>query len=110
MLSTNGALSDIISAGGRILESGCGPCIGQGFSPADDVVSLRTFNRNFPGRSGTKGDKVYLVSPETAIASALTGKITDPRDLSIKYPHIDIPIGFDVDDSIIEKPLSKEDA
>jgi aconitate hydratase len=81
MLAQNGALADMISAGARILESGCGPCIGLGFSPADGVVSLRTFNRNFAGRSGTKGDKVYLVSPETAVASARTGCITDPRDL-----------------------------
>ena len=84
------ALADIISAGARILESACGPCIGLGFSPAEGVASLRTFNRNFAGRSGTKDDKVYLVSPETAVASALTGKITDPRRLpelfGIKYP------------------------
>ena len=82
MLARNGALADLIAAGARILESGCGPCIGQGFSPADDVVSLRTFNRNFAGRTGTKGDRAYLVSPETAVAAALTGEITDPRDLS----------------------------
>ncbi|GAG01282.1 unnamed protein product, partial [marine sediment metagenome] len=81
MLAEDGALSDIISAGARILETGCGPCIGQGLSPADGMVSLRTFNRNFPGRSGTTGDQVYLVSPETAVASILTGQITDPRDL-----------------------------
>jgi len=72
MLAGNGALADMISAGARILETGCGPCIGQGLSPADGLVSLRTFNRNFAGRSGTKGDRVYLVSPETAVASALT--------------------------------------
>ena len=114
MLAANGALADMISAGARILESGCGPCIGQGFSPADDVVSLRTFNRNFPGRSGTKGDKVYLVSCETAIASALTGKITDPRDLTkifgIEYPKIELPNEFAIDDNMIEKPLSEKEA
>jgi aconitate hydratase len=113
-LAENGALADMISAGARILESGCGPCIGQGFSPADDVVSLRTFNRNFAGRSGTKGDKVYLVSPETAVASALTGKITDPCDLpellGLKYPKIELPDEFAVDDSMIEQPLSEMDA
>jgi aconitate hydratase len=114
MLAQNGALADMISAGARILESGCGPCIGQGFSPADDVVSLRTFNRNFAGRSGTKGDKVYLVSPETAVASALTGRITDPRDLpellGLKYPKIELPDEFVIDDSMIERPLSEKEA
>jgi aconitate hydratase len=114
MLADNGALSDMISAGARILESGCGPCIGQGFSPANGVVSLRTFNRNFAGRTGTKGDKAYLVSPETAVASALTGKITDPRDMpelfGIKYPKIEIPAEFAINDNMIEKPLSEEAA
>ncbi len=114
MLAQDGALADMISAGARILESGCGPCIGQGFSPADDVVSLRTFNRNFAGRSGTKGDKVYLVSPETAVASALTGKITDPCDLpellGLKYPKVELPDEFAVDDSMIEQPLSEAEA
>jgi aconitate hydratase len=114
MLASNGALADIISAGARILESGCGPCIGLGFSPADDVVSLRTFNRNFAGRSGTKYDRVFLVSPETAVASALTAKITDPRDLpklfAIEYPRCRMPEEFAVDDSMIEKPLSIKDA
>ncbi len=114
MLSQNGALADMISAGARILESGCGPCIGQGFSPADEVVSLRTFNRNFPGRSGTADDRVYLVSPETAVASALTGKITDPRKLEklfgLKYPKIKLPNEFTIDDSMIEKPASEKDA
>jgi len=107
-------LADMISAGARILESGCGPCIGQGFSPADGTVSLRTFNRNFAGRSGTAGDQVYLVSPETAVASALTGRITDPRDLQrifgIEYPKIEMPDKFTIDDTMIEKPLSEKDA
>jgi aconitate hydratase len=114
MLAENGALADMISAGARILESGCGPCIGQGFSPADGVVSLRTFNRNFAGRSGTKGDKVYLVSPETAVASVLTGRITDPRDLpellGLKYPKIELLDEFAINDDMIERPLSEEEA
>jgi aconitate hydratase len=114
MLAQNGVLANMISAGARILESGCGPCIGQGFSPADEMVSLRTFNRNFAGRSGTKGDKVYLVSPETAVASVLTGKITDPRDLAelfdLKYPRIEMPDEFLIDDSMIEQPLSEGEA
>jgi len=114
MLAKNGALSDIISSGARILESGCGPCIGQGFSPADDVVSLRTFNRNFSGRSGTKRDQVYLVSPETAVASAIMGQITEPMMLKsvmgVRYPKIELPSRFLVDDSMIIKPLSEEQA
>jgi aconitate hydratase len=114
MLAANGALGDIISAGARILESGCGPCIGLGFSPADGVVSLRTFNRNFAGRSGTKDDKVFLVSPETAVASALTGKITDPREMKklfgIKYPKIEQPAEFIINDNMIEAPLSEKEA
>jgi aconitate hydratase len=114
MLAANGALGDIISAGARILESGCGPCIGLGFSPADGVVSLRTFNRNFAGRSGTKDDKVFLVSPETAVASALTGKITDPREMKklfgINYPKIEQPGEFIINDNMIEAPLSEKEA
>jgi aconitate hydratase len=114
MLAKNGALADMISAGARILESACGPCIGQGFSPADGVVSLRTFNRNFAGRSGTTDDKVYLVSPETAVASVLTGLMTDPRDLpklfGIKYPKIKIPDEFIINDNLIEPPLSEDKA
>ena len=114
MLADNGALSDMISAGARILESGCGPCIGQGFSPADDVVSLRTFNRNFAGRTGTRGDQAYLVSPETAVASALMGRITDPRDLpellDLQYPKIELPAEFAINDNMIEVPLSEEAA
>jgi aconitate hydratase len=114
MLAENGALADMISAGARILESGCGPCIGQGLSPADGVVSLRTFNRNYPSRSGTSPDQVYLVSPETAVASVLTGKITDPRDLpklfGIEYPKIDLPAEFTIDDNMIEKPPKEAEA
>jgi len=114
MLAANGALADLIAAGARILESACGPCIGQGFSPADGTVTLRTFNRNFAGRSGTKNDQVYLVSPETAVASVLTGTITDPRDLSQKmsvaYPQVKMPREFQIDDSMIEPPLPAEQA
>ncbi len=114
ILAENGALADMISTGARVLESGCGPCIGQGFSPADEVVSLRTFNRNFPGRSGTSGDQVYLVSPETAVASVLTGRITDPRDLpklfGIEYPNIELPDEFFINDNMIEPPLSEKEA
>jgi aconitate hydratase len=114
MLAQNGALADMIAAGARILESACGPCIGQGLSPADELVSLRTFNRNFSGRSGTAGDRVYLVSPETAVASALTGEITNPRDLpelfALKYPKVELPDEFIINDNMIEKPLSQEEA
>ncbi len=110
MLADNGALSDMIAAGFRILECGCGPCIGQGFSPADGVVSVRTFNRNFAGRTGTKGDMAYLVSPEVALACAITGEVTDPRDLGIAYPHIAAPEKFQVDDSMLLPPLGIEDA
>jgi aconitate hydratase len=113
MLTENGAMADMISAGARILESACGPCIGQGLSPADGTVSLRTFNRNFAGRSGTANDKVYLVSPETAVASALTGRITDPRDLTessaIEYPKIELPDKFLINDNMIEPPLSEKE-
>jgi aconitate hydratase len=113
MLAANGALSDIISAGARVLESACGPCIGLGFAPAEGIASLRTFNRNFSGRSGTRDDRVYLVSPETAVASALTGKITDPRRLpkllGIEYPQKNEPEEFIVNDNMIEPPLSKKE-
>ena len=91
MLADDGALSDMIAAGARILESACGPCIGMGQSPRTDAVSLRTFNRNFHGRSGTASASVYLVSPEVAAASALTGVLTDPRQLG--EPPADRPAG-----------------
>ena len=114
MLAENGALAEMISAGARILESGCGPCIGQGFSPADGVVTLRTFNRNFAGRTGAKGDRAFLVSPETAVASALTGRITDPRDVpelfGLQYPKVEMPGEFVIDDSMIEQPLNEAEA
>ena len=108
MLADCGALSDLIDAGARILECACGPCIGMGFSPASGGVSLRTFNRNFPGRSGTADGQVYLVSPETAAASALTGFFTDPTTLPA--PQISLPAQFKIDDSGVLPPASPEDA
>ena len=109
MLADCGALSDLIAAGARILECACGPCIGMGFSPASGGVSVRTFNRNFEGRSGTRDAQVYLASPETAAASALTGFITDPRTLG-EYPAITLPDTFLVDDSGVLPPAGKEEA
>ncbi|MBI5722698.1 MAG: aconitate hydratase [Planctomycetes bacterium] len=109
MLAESGRLADMVAAGARILECACGPCIGQGFSPADGAVSLRTFNRNFAGRSGTEGDKIYLVSPETAIAAAIFGQVTDPRDLSnllgFESAKIAPPGRFRVDDRMLIPPL-----
>ncbi len=109
MLSECGALSDILAAGARVLECACGPCIGMGFSPNSAGVSLRTFNRNFEGRSGTKDAKVYLVSPETAVAAAVTGEITDPRLLGT-MPEVEIPDKFKIDDSAIIPPASEDEA
>ena len=103
MLSACGALSDMIEAGARILECGCGPCIGMGQSPRTDAVSLRTVNRNFYNRSGTPSANVYLVSPETAAASALMGVITDPRDLG-DMPSVKMPDTFTVNDNMIVMP------
>ncbi len=110
MLSKCGALSDILLSGARLLECACGPCIGMGFSPNSKGVSLRTFNRNFLGRSGTADAGVYLVSPETAVAAALTGEITDPRLLGV-MPEIKMPEEFDVDDSAVlnPAPIAEED-
>jgi aconitate hydratase len=107
MITENGALADLVAAGARILECTCGPCIGMGQSPATDTVSLRTFNRNFPGRSGTKNDKVYLCSPQTAAASALTGVVTDPRDIVKEPIVIPLPDQFMIDDSMILPPSDK---
>lgn len=103
MLAENGALASMVAAGARILESACGPCIGMGQSPSTDAVSLRTFNRNFEGRSGTKSAKIYLVSPEIAAASALTGYITDPRTLGEQFD-IEMPSKFLVEDNMIVAP------
>ncbi len=109
MLSDCGALSDLISAGARILECACGPCIGMGFSPKSSGISLRTFNRNFLGRSGTADAKVYLVSPQTAAASAITGFITDPTACS-KIPEVKMPEHFKINDNMFVLPASKEEA
>ncbi len=109
MLSECGALADMVDAGARILECACGPCIGMGFSPNSAGVSLRTFNRNFEGRSGTRDAGVYLVSPELAAASALTGYITDPRTLG-EYPDIVMPKSFKINDSAVLMPASAEEA
>ena len=109
MLADCGALTDMVSAGARILECACGPCIGMGFSPKSAGVSLRTFNRNFEARSGTADAKVYLVSPQTAAASAITGVFTDPRTLG-KAPEIALPEVMKVNDNLIEMPASPEEA
>ncbi len=109
MLAACGALNDILASGARLLECACGPCIGMGFSPNSGGVSLRTFNRNFLGRSGTKDAQVYLVSPETAAASALTGYITDPTTLP-PIPDIRLPERFVIDDSSVLQPLPPAEA
>ena len=104
MLAACGALNDILASGARLLECACGPCIGMGFSPNSGGVSLRTFNRNFLGRSGTRDGQVYLVSPETAVASALSGFITDPRSVDAEVTY-NVPAQFKVDDSGVLMPL-----
>ena len=109
MLSLDGALSDIIDAGARILESACGPCIGMGQSPNSKGVSLRTFNRNFPGRSGTKDAGVYLLSPEAAAISAIRGVLTDPRELG-EMPDFRLPETFVINDNMITLPADEKDA
>ena len=109
MLAACGALNDILASGARLLECACGPCIGMGFSPNSGGVSLRTFNRNFLGRSGTKDANVYLVSPETAVASALTGFITDPTTLP-PIPAVSMPEHFAIDDTGVLQPLPPQQA
>ena len=109
MLAESGALNDIIASGARVLECACGPCIGMGFSPNSAGISLRTFNRNFLGRSGTADAGVHLVSPETAVAAALTGYVTDPRQLG-EMPEIKMPEKFRIDDSAIIQPADPEEA
>lgn len=106
MLAANGALARMVEAGARILESACGPCIGQGFSPATDGATVRTFNRNFGGRTGTPDDRCYLVSPETAVATALHGCISDPRQLEAAPVSWSMPAEFQVDDSMIAAPAA----
>ena len=109
MIAQNGALSDMIDAGARILESACGPCIGMGQSPNSGGVSLRTFNRNFEGRSGTKDGQIYLVSPEMAAVSALTGYLTDPRDYLGDMPEFRLPEHFVINDNMVVPPASEEE-
>lgn len=109
MLAECGALADLINAGARILECACGPCIGMGFSPQSAGVSLRTFNRNFLARSGTADAQVYLVSPETAAASAVTGVFTDPMTLGVA-PTVKTPDTFKLNDNLIELPATAEKA
>ena len=109
MLADCGALTHILASGARLLECACGPCIGMGFSPNSGGVSLRTFNRNFEGRSGTADGQVYLVSPETAVAAALTGEITDPRMLG-DMPQVSMPEKFKIDDSAVITPADEETA
>ena len=109
MLAQNGALADLISAGARILECACGPCIGMGQSPNSKGISLRTFNRNFEGRSGTADGQIYLVSPETAAASAIAGVMTNPKTLGEEIP-IPMPEHFLINDNMIVSPASEEEA
>ncbi len=107
-IARNGALSDLISFGARILESACGFCIGNSLSPHTDSVSVRTSNRNFRGRSGTPSANVYLTSPVVAASAALTGKLMDPRNLKAAFPKIEMPDHFEIDDSMIIPPLARE--
>jgi len=109
MISANGALNVMVSAGARILESACGFCVGAGQAPQSGGVSVRTSNRNFEGRSGTLDAQVYLTSPETAVASALTGRLTDPSTLGLTYPKVELPASYAVDDSMIIKPTGKKE-
>ncbi len=108
MLAQNGLLSIMIDAGARILESACGPCIGMGQSPNSKGISLRTFNRNFLGRSGTKDGQIYLVSPEMAAISAITGVLTDPRDIG-EMPDFQLPEKFVINDNMIVPPVDEKD-
>jgi aconitate hydratase len=109
MLAECGALADIISAGARVLECACGPCIGMGFSPKSAGISLRTFNRNFLARSGTKDAEVYLVSPEVAAASAIAGVLVDPTTLG-DAPKVEMPKEFKISDNMIDLPATPEEA
>ena len=104
-VARSGALADLIAAGARMLESACGPCIGMGMAPPSNSVAVRSFNRNFEGRSGTKDARVYLASPETCAATAVTGVITDPRDLG-EYPQIEMPDRFELNDALLIPPAA----
>ncbi len=110
MITESGGLSSMIKAGARILESGCGPCIGMGFAPPTGGVTVRSFNRNFEGRSGTKSASVILASPETCAAAAISGTITDPRKLNIAPVKVKMPKRYNSDDGLIIKPLPPEEA
>ena len=110
MLAENGALADLIAAGARILESACGPCIGMGQSPNSKGISLRTFNRNFEGRSGTKDAGIYLVGPEVAAVSAIAGVLTDPTEVLGEMPQFPMPEKFSINDNMITPPASPEEA
>lgn len=110
MMAQNGILSDLISAGARILECACGPCIGMGQSPNSGGISLRTFNRNFEGRSGTADAKIYLVSPEVAAVSAITGYLTDPSEMLSDMPEFILPQEFLINDNMIVPPVAPEEA
>lgn len=109
-LVESGSLRKLVAAGARVLENSCGACIGMGAAPSSKAVSVRTYNRNFIGRSGTKDADVYLVSPETAAATAITGVMTDPRELAMDYPEFSMPEKFILNDNMIIKPLSSEKA
>lgn len=109
MIADNGALTDLIASGARILESACGPCIGMGQSPKTDAVSIRTFNRNFEGRSGTKSAQVYLAGPEVAVAAAIYGEITDPRKLGAPVA-FDVPERYLTDDRMVLPPSEDPDS
>jgi len=109
-IAESGGLADMVTAGARVLETGCGPCIGMGFAPPTDAISVRSFNRNFEGRSGTKSAKVILASPETCAAAALTGEMTDPRELGIDPIKIKLPKRLATDDSLIIPPLPPAEA
>ena len=110
MMAQNGILSDLIAAGARILECACGPCIGMGQSPNSHGISLRTFNRNFEGRSGTADGQIYLVSPEVAAVSALTGYLTDPSEALSDMPEFVLPEKFLINDNMVVPPASSADA
>ena len=110
MITESGGLAEMVKAGARILESGCGPCIGMGFAPPTDGVTVRSFNRNFEGRSGTKSASVVLASPEVCAAAAITGELTDPRSLGIAPITVKIPKAFATDDSMVIPPISEAEA
>ncbi len=109
-LARDGHLLSLIQSGARIHQAGCNGCIGMGQAPAKDKISLRTVPRNFPHRSGTEDDQVYLVSPETAVASALRGEITDPRDLDMDYPRLSEPDDIIIDQEMLDPPLPEDEA